>query len=310
MSLLSSSFLAAERLLQTPGRSDLDFYRSVHDAASMLFPVDAFYICLVQREPDWLHFVYNCEGKVFAKPEPFPFGKGPTSWVARNGEPYVITQPDHAKGLEFVQFADAETVTGSAVHWPMWIHVSKSRLPDGVISFQAYTFGAYKEDEIAAIEWLALRTSDLMARRADVTLQNSKAQVIERSVVQNRAIADVKKFVSILDELSVYASSPRDLLHQIQNFQVELTRWAPNADKETDPLLKELSELSDRELEVIGSVVLGLSNKEVGKVLGLSEHTVKRHLDNIYHQTSIKSRSDIAKASQMIRMARLTRSGH
>ena len=40
--------------------------------------------------------------------------------------------------------------------------------------------------------------------------------------------------------------------------------------------------LTKRELEVLNWVALGYSNKEIAKILGITAHTVKSHLDNIY----------------------------
>ena len=39
--------------------------------------------------------------------------------------------------------------------------------------------------------------------------------------------------------------------------------------------------LTKRELEVLNWVALGYSNKEIAKILGITVHTVKSHLDNI-----------------------------
>lgn len=49
--------------------------------------------------------------------------------------------------------------------------------------------------------------------------------------------------------------------------------------------------LTDREREVMRHVAEGLSNKEVGKRLGLSEGTVKIHLHNIYEKVGVPNRT-------------------
>jgi DNA-binding NarL/FixJ family response regulator len=48
--------------------------------------------------------------------------------------------------------------------------------------------------------------------------------------------------------------------------------------------------LSARELEVAQAVASGLSNKEVGSVLGISVRTVENHLRSIFAKLKIKSR--------------------
>jgi LuxR family maltose regulon positive regulatory protein len=50
--------------------------------------------------------------------------------------------------------------------------------------------------------------------------------------------------------------------------------------------------LSDRELEVLGLLANGLSNKEIAKILVISIETVKKHLKNIYGKFDVHSRTE------------------
>jgi two-component system, NarL family, nitrate/nitrite response regulator NarL len=52
----------------------------------------------------------------------------------------------------------------------------------------------------------------------------------------------------------------------------------------------ELPKLSSRELEVLRSMVLGRSNKEIAKELGLSPDTIKDHLENVYRKLEAQDR--------------------
>jgi len=49
--------------------------------------------------------------------------------------------------------------------------------------------------------------------------------------------------------------------------------------------------LTDREIEVLRLVAAGKSNREIAKTLVISEHTVARHVQNIFAKTSVTSRS-------------------
>jgi two-component system, NarL family, nitrate/nitrite response regulator NarL len=52
----------------------------------------------------------------------------------------------------------------------------------------------------------------------------------------------------------------------------------------------DLPKLSNRELEVLRSMVLGNSNKEIAKQLGLSPDTIKDHLENVYRKLEAQDR--------------------
>jgi two-component system NarL family response regulator len=57
------------------------------------------------------------------------------------------------------------------------------------------------------------------------------------------------------------------------------------------------SELSPRELEVLGLVVRGLSNKEIGGALSITEGTVKIHVNNILGKMGLEDRTQAAVAA-------------
>jgi DNA-binding NarL/FixJ family response regulator len=51
-------------------------------------------------------------------------------------------------------------------------------------------------------------------------------------------------------------------------------------------------DLSDRELTILRALAQGLTNKEIGRELWVSEQTVKFHLRNIYAKLGIRSRTE------------------
>ena len=52
--------------------------------------------------------------------------------------------------------------------------------------------------------------------------------------------------------------------------------------------------LTARELQVIGAIVAGASNRDVSAQLGLSEQTVKNHLSNIFNKVGVSNRLELA----------------
>ncbi|HEV2261505.1 MAG TPA: response regulator transcription factor [Candidatus Rubrimentiphilum sp.] len=55
-----------------------------------------------------------------------------------------------------------------------------------------------------------------------------------------------------------------------------------------------LAALSDRELEVVGLVAEGLSNKEISSRLRLSDKTVKNHISHILAKMNLNARTQVA----------------
>lgn len=53
-------------------------------------------------------------------------------------------------------------------------------------------------------------------------------------------------------------------------------------------------ELSLRELEVIQGIVAGLTNREIGRKLGISNRTVEKYVENIFAKLSVSSRVEAA----------------
>jgi DNA-binding CsgD family transcriptional regulator/GAF domain-containing protein len=54
-------------------------------------------------------------------------------------------------------------------------------------------------------------------------------------------------------------------------------------------------ELSQREEEVVRQVVRGLSTKQIAEQLYIAEHTVQRHLSNIFEKVGVRSRRDLVR---------------
>ena len=56
----------------------------------------------------------------------------------------------------------------------------------------------------------------------------------------------------------------------------------------------QLQKLSQRELEIVSYVASGMSNRNIGEVLELSENTVRNHLRSILDKLGLKNRVQVA----------------
>ena len=52
--------------------------------------------------------------------------------------------------------------------------------------------------------------------------------------------------------------------------------------------------LTPRELDIVGTVVAGYSNREIARHLSISEDTVKNHLTNVFDKLGVSSRLELA----------------
>lgn len=64
---------------------------------------------------------------------------------------------------------------------------------------------------------------------------------------------------------------------------------------EPEPEQVSIPLLSERESAVLGALAQGLSNRQIGELLWISEQTVKFHLRNVYRKLGLSSRTEAAR---------------
>ncbi len=57
------------------------------------------------------------------------------------------------------------------------------------------------------------------------------------------------------------------------------------------------AELTSREREIIAHVAQGRTNHEIGRLLGISSHTVRKHLENAYDKLGTHTRTGAVAAA-------------
>jgi DNA-binding NarL/FixJ family response regulator len=82
------------------------------------------------------------------------------------------------------------------------------------------------------------------------------------------------------------AGNPPPTNSLLVNTQAKMKRLVVNRDSDIP--------LTNRELQVLKHVAMGLSNREVGKSLGISVETVKEHVQNILRKLDVNDRTQAA----------------
>lgn len=73
-----------------------------------------------------------------------------------------------------------------------------------------------------------------------------------------------------------------------------LAEFALMRRRDTEVVGTVLPKLTEREVEVLGLVARGMGNREIGRMLFISENTVKNHVRNILEKLAVNSRMEAA----------------
>lgn len=82
--------------------------------------------------------------------------------------------------------------------------------------------------------------------------------------------------------------------------EIPVSRTGPESDAAPEPdfLAEHVAALTPRRLEVLRLVARGLTNREIGRVLGISCYTVKSHLAALFEALDVTNRTEAAFALQ------------
>jgi DNA-binding NarL/FixJ family response regulator len=86
-------------------------------------------------------------------------------------------------------------------------------------------------------------------------------------------------------------------LDRVLSGEVFLPEWAAaeaphQAVTPTDPRLRAIEALTERQRQILRSVAYGWTNRTIAKELFISEETVKTHLANIFRELDVRSRTE------------------
>ncbi len=157
-------------------------------------------------------------------------------------------------------------------------------------------------------DWFRMRCLQTFDAREPGHLEHSvwltafKRQNFRTQLAHGQA-SDDEQSVSFI---SLYADAPfsRSALLALEQFMPEiancLMRLLLDVCSPESRSGKE-SALTRREMEVIDWIAVGKTNWEIGQILGISELTVKSHLQRLFSKTGTKSRAQLAAKASALR---------
>jgi len=180
--------------------------------------------------------------------------------------------------------------------------------PDGAIEVIGEAAGA-----VAALAEVRRLRPDVVL--LDIRLPDGSGVDVCREVLREFPATRVLMLTSFVDDSLVYDSviagahgylmkevDPSGLLEAITNVAAGKSVLTPDVTNRVLRLIRDdstntsvdLSSLSAQEARVLALVSDGLTNKEVGEKLSLSENTVKNYLVNVFEKLHVKRRSQAA----------------
>jgi LuxR family maltose regulon positive regulatory protein len=151
-------------------------------------------------------------------------------------------------------------------------------------------------DHYGANAWLRMALARAESRLKD---ESAAWEVLEPILCEAKACGEVLGLLmsgpAALEELAAAHWPPAadpSLLALLRECAVQAVRLRAKAVEDAPPATG--TALSERELQVLELVAAGRSNKLIARELGLSPHTVKRHLARIFDKTGQSSRGQLA----------------
>jgi len=138
-----------------------DLYRSIHAVISRLMPARNFYIALHDPVTNLLSFPYFVD-EVDTAPEPFPLGRGRTSYVVRSGRPLLAT-PEVLADLE--SRGELEPLGAPSIDW-LGVPLKGKTAIIGVLAVQSYAGNVrYGEAEKEVLSYISAQVAQAIERK-------------------------------------------------------------------------------------------------------------------------------------------------
>lgn len=191
-------------------------------------------------------------------------------WAHRYGYPtHAGAQPEQAEAASRLhEYDHLLTVLESTSQWEPMLHVS-----------DAMALGAR-----SARRWYAARAHAARAVGLEGLRRSDEA---DRAWVDALRAGRAEGYV----RLYAYGAWPRDRLLDRATADPDVGAFAAHLRSTANGDTPTTSPLTPRQLEALGHVANGLSNRDIAEVMAVSETTVKTHLRSAYERLGVRSRT-------------------
>lgn len=112
--------------------------------------------------------------------------------------------------------------------------------------------------------------------------------------VARAASVGCNDFVPKSEPLEALVKSVQDVFNNVQLSEESLIVSTRNKMRRPRQVFDHDVPLTNREMQVLRHIAMGLSNREIGKSLGISVETVKEHVQNILRKLDVNDRTQAA----------------
>ncbi len=138
-----------------------DLFRSIHAIIDRLMNAKNLYIALHDPATNLISFPYFVD-EVDARPEPFPFGRGMTSYVIRSGQPLLAT-PEVLADLE--ARGQIEPIGADSIDW-LGVPLRVEDRIIGVMAVQSYAGNVrYRETDKEVLTYVSTQVAQAIERK-------------------------------------------------------------------------------------------------------------------------------------------------
>jgi len=159
---------------------------------------------------------------------------------------------------------------------------------------------ARRGDFPTAMETHLLRVAVSQAAIAIHTARRLAREHSARAAAEHMLLRQNELLRSLVDDVEPSLASLARRVHEASRLVAEVDVWnltrlpslASGESTEARPERPARLPLTRRELEVLGLLAQGLSNKEIAGVIWLSDRTVERHITSLYRKIGVARRSE------------------